>query len=162
MLAVLMMLPEPCAFMIGAACLMPMKTLRSSTSIVRSYSSTGMSSIGPTVPTMPALLKMQSSRPYSFIARPIAARMSSSVATSVRWYTALEPSSAASRAPASSWMSATTMRAPSAANSRTVASPMPLAPPVITAALPSSLPMPTSRFFVGCRMVGERAVTNQS
>src|SRR4051812_16849020 len=37
--------------------------------------------------------------------------------------------------------SAMTTRAPSATNSRTVASPMPLAPPVIMATLPSSCPM---------------------
>ena len=48
--------PEPCAFMIGEACLMPRNTLLSSTSMVRSYSSTEVASKGPMAPPKPALL----------------------------------------------------------------------------------------------------------
>ena len=51
------------------------------------------------------------------------------------------PSSAAIRWPRSASTSAITTLAPSAMNSRVVASPMPLAAPVITARMPSSLPM---------------------
>ena len=136
-----MMLPLPCAFMTGAACFMPRKTPRRSTAIVRSYSSIGVDSIGPTAPPKPALLNMQSRRPNSWSARSTAPFTSASSATSVCWYTAAPPSVSASVSPFASCTSAITTRAPSATNRRTVPSPMPLAPPVMIATLSSSRPM---------------------
>src|SRR4030095_15022292 len=60
---------------------------------------------------------------------------SASRLTSVCTYATRAPSSTASRAPWSSWMSAISTDAPSRAKRRTVPSPMPLAPPVMRATL---------------------------
>jgi hypothetical protein len=54
------------------------------------------------------------------------------------WTAAAASSSTASASPRSRCMSAMTTLAPSSTNNRTVASPMPLAPPVKTATLPSN------------------------
>ena len=88
----------------------------------------------------PALLNMQSSRPKRSTARSTSAAISASCMTSARANTALPPSNRASRSPRSADRPAMTTRAPSAANSRAVASPMPLVAPVMIATLPSSLP----------------------
>ena len=53
---------------------------------------------------------------------------------------AASPSAAAAAWPASTWMSATTTRAPSSTKRWAVARPMPLAPPVMTATCPSRRP----------------------
>src|SRR2546422_113142 len=68
--------------------------------------------------------------------------------TSAWTYVARAPTSAATSRPRSSWMSAGTTEAPSSMKRRTVASPMPLAPPVTSAILPFSrcmrvIPPPT-------------------
>ena len=68
--------------------------------------------------------------------------MSPSRATSAATKRQRSPSSRASRSPRFSSRSASTTEAPSAMNSRAVASPMPLAAPVITARLPASLSRP--------------------
>src|SRR6266536_1928485 len=143
-LAVLMMDPPPCFFMTGAACLIPRNTPRRSTPTVASKPSTGTSSIFPPTPPYPALLKMQSSRPKRLRVSSTAACTSGSRLTSVWTYSARDPSSPVRRRPRSSWMSATMTDAPSSTKSRTVASPMPLAPPVINATLPLRRVMPPS------------------
>ena len=62
--------------------------------------------------------------------------------------------SSASCEPRSSWISAMTTRAPCSTKRRTVPSPMPLAPPVMIATLPSSCPMRSPRMrFVPLRTV---------
>ena len=147
-LAVLRMLPERCRFMTGAACLMPRKTPLSSTSNVMSYSSTLVLSIGPSAPPKPALLKRQSSRPQRATAVSTAASTSVSSVTLTCANAPSAPSSRASSCPLSSCMSAITTRAPSTANRRTVAAPIPLAPPVTSATLPSSFPITSLRFLV--------------
>src|SRR6266545_6005228 len=143
-LAVLMMEPPPCVFMTGAACLMPRNTPRRSTPMVASKPSTGTSWIFPPTPPYPALLKMQSSRPKRLPVSSTAACTSGSRLTSAWTYPARDPSSPVRRRPRSSWMSATITDAPSSTKSRTVASPMPLAPPVINATLPLRRVMPPS------------------
>lgn len=60
-LEVLRITPDSRGFITRAACLAPRNTDRNSTAIVNSYSSSGISSIGPIAPTIPALLNMQSS-----------------------------------------------------------------------------------------------------
>lgn len=85
MLAVLMMLPAPAGSMTAAACFTPKNTPRSSTPIVRSYSSALISAIEPVTPSAPALLNMTSRPPKLFVASAIAARTSSSRETSVWW-----------------------------------------------------------------------------
>ena len=82
MLVVLKITPECCGFMTRAACFIPRNTDRSSTAIVNSYSSIGISSIPPCVPTIPALLNMQSSRPNSRTAVSTALATSGSAVTS--------------------------------------------------------------------------------
>ena len=69
-------------FMTRAACLMPRNTDRSSTAIVKSYSSTGISSIGPRAPRMPALLNIPSSVPNCSTAPSTVDAISSSFVTS--------------------------------------------------------------------------------
>src|SRR5258708_40200506 len=87
---------------------------------------------------------MISSLPNSLTARATAVRTSVSLATSVFWKTALPPFSPHSRttaAPPSSFRSAITTAAPSPAKRMAVPRPIPLAAPVITATLFSSLPI---------------------
>src|SRR4051794_15642321 len=87
---------------------------------------------------MPALLKRTSRPPNRSIAAAYIAWTSPGLVTSA--CTNSPSISAASAAPSSSARSATTTCAPSAANRRALARPMPLAAPVMTATLPSSLP----------------------
>src|SRR3954447_18843122 len=88
---------------------------------------------------MPALLKRTSKRPWRSTPAVTARSTAASSVTSAR---ALEPpsSSAASRSFSSSMPTRCTL-APSATNSRAVASPIPLSPPVISATLSSSRPI---------------------
>src|SRR5260370_798441 len=170
MLVVFKITPECCGFMTRAACFMPRNTDRSSTAIVNSYSSSGISSIPPCVPTIPALLNMQSSRPNSRTAASTAPATSGSDVTSQCRKRDRSPSSAATRCPRSSWMSVRSTLAPSACISRAVASPSPLAAdhhcgpgdisepaghrPVDVAPLTAmtAAALATSRLRVGCRV----------
>src|SRR5688500_6256885 len=112
--------------------------------MVVSYSSEAVSSGGPETPPKPALLKTTSRRPKRSTAVAMAACTCFSSTTLHATAAAESPSSRASASPTSAWRSAMTTRAPSATNFRTVAAPIPLAPPVTTATLPSSLPMRAS------------------
>lgn len=144
--AVLMMDPPvPCGIMTRAACLVPSITERTRMAKVSSQASASSSVIGPNAPPMPALLNTTSSCPKASTASSVIAATSSSTATSVRVKRArsLRPapvSSSMNACPASALRSPITTEAPSARNSSTVDRPMPLAPPVITAALPASRP----------------------
>jgi hypothetical protein len=136
-----MMLPLPCGRMTLAAALMPRNTPRRCTASVWSHPETSMSSMLPTEPGTPALLNMTSRPPNSRRQVLTALSTSASSDTSVVTKTARSPSSDASRLPRPVSTSASSTLAPSVTNSRAVASPMPLAAPVITARLPSSLPI---------------------
>ena len=88
---------------------------------------------------MPAQLTAQSSEPNSLSEAATIASASASTATSTRIPTACPPAELMASATAeafSPFMSVTTTEAPSCANALAVASPMPLPPPVTTAALP--------------------------
>src|SRR5499427_8746029 len=93
---------------------------------------------------MPALLTRMSRRP-NFCAAPLTkSRHAASVPTSACVKTTLAPtvsSSAATRWPRPPSRSQNATLAPSATKRLTVASPIPDAPPVTAATLPSSLPM---------------------
>src|SRR5690348_912028 len=94
-----------------------------SNSVVRIESSSGGE--------IPALLKAMSTPPYSFTAAWNSSRTSGSEVTSTATYR--PPTSVAALPPASSSASPQTTLAPSAANRRAVASPIPLPAPVTTA-----------------------------
>ena len=83
MLPLLMMLPEPCFFMWGAACFMPSMTLRTSVAIAASKRSTSSPSMPPVCAGPPALLNRQSILPNFSTASAISARIWSSTVTSV-------------------------------------------------------------------------------
>ena len=106
---------------------------------------------------MPALLMRMSRRP-NFSAAPLTkARHAASVPTSACVKATLAPaasSSAATRWPRSPSRSQNATLAPSATKRLTVASPIPDAPPVTAATLPSSLPM-----FVPFHCIAKRAST---
>src|SRR5438105_1035656 len=106
---------------------------------------------------MPALLMRRSSRP-NFCAAPLTkARHAASVPTSACVKATLAPavsSSAATRWPRSPSRSQNATLAPSATKRLTVASPIPDAPPVTAATLPSSLPM-----FATLHCITKRAST---
>src|SRR5207302_7962819 len=91
---------------------------------------------------------MQSSRPKRATVSATAPATSASRLTSARTWAAPAPSSAARRRPPSASTSAMTTAAPSATNRRTVASPMPLAPPVTSATFFAS------RFTAGASAAG--------
>src|SRR5215475_3855406 len=140
-LEVLMMLPYPCGRMTRAAARMPRNTPRRCTPRVWSQLATSISSMPPIEPGTPALLNMTSRPPNTCTQVATARSTSASLETSVGTNAARSPSSEASRPPRAASTSARITLAPSAANSRAVASPIPLAAPVITARLPSSLPI---------------------
>ena len=106
---------------------------------------------------MPALLTRMSRRP-NFSAAPLTkARHAASVPTSACVKATLAPaasSSAATRWPRSPSRSQNATLAPSATKRLTVASPIPDAPPVTAATLPSSLPM-----FATFHCIAKRAST---
>ena len=129
-----MMQPLPCGFITRAACFMPNTTLPTS----RRMTSANCSSV--TVSTLlrspaPALLNRQSRRPKRSTVWSIRAAMSASRMTSVRMKVASPPSSRVSASPFSALRPARTILAPSSAQRRAVASPMPLVPPVMTMTL---------------------------
>ena len=90
-------------------------------------------------PPMPALFIMMSSQPYVETAALTALSTSDSLVTSQWTNVAGDSKSLQTSRANSSWMSAITTLAPWRENNRAVASPMPLAPPVIRATFPSSL-----------------------
>ena len=125
--------------MYGRAALQQRYTEVRLTSCTRRHASRSVSRIeSSSGGLIPALLNAMSSLPYFSTAVAKSRSTSSLLATSVCTY--VPPTSAASASPASSLRSATTTVAPSCANRRTVANPMPEQPPVTTATLPSSLP----------------------
>ena len=133
------MLPPPWGIITRAACFIPRNTLRVSTANVRSQCSTSVSTSGPNAPPMPALLNITSSRPKPSTAAATSAATWSSSLTSVR-STRSRSWSATSLINVSllaSLRSPTTTRAPSSRNRSTVALPIPLEPPVMTATLPA-------------------------
>src|SRR5215472_19198903 len=137
----LMIEPPPAAFIGPIAAFMPSQQPTAFTSRIRRKSSRGMSAIGANFST-PALLTSTSSLPKVSTAAATAAAHSASLVTSWWMYRQDCPSSpAATLAPLSSRTSPKTTRAPSATKWRTCDLPIPRAPPVISATLPSSRPM---------------------
>src|SRR5580700_506421 len=132
----------PPALVIGSiTAFMPSQQPTAFTSSTRRKSASGMSAIGANV-RMPALFTSTSGGPNASVASATAAAQSASLVTS--WWRYLQdssPSWPATNAPLSSSTSPKTTRAPSATKCRTWDLPMPLAPPVISATLPSSRPM---------------------
>src|SRR5262245_10541252 len=86
---------------------------------------------------MPALLNITWRPPNCATAKSTSACTSSAFETSVSRNATASPSSLATSFPRSAFTSAMTTRAPSAANSSTVARPIPLAPPVTMATFPA-------------------------
>ena len=134
----LIILPRSAGFMTRAACFMPKNTPLISTASERFHSSAGVVSIGPTAPTMPALLNIISSLPNRLTARSTSAATWSSCVTSQTAKAAWSPNCAAKASPGPRCISPMTTLQPSAINRLAVAAPMPIAPPVITATLFSS------------------------
>ena len=85
---------------------------------------------------MPALLTTMSSWPNSFTVAATASAQAASLLTSWAMNTLRGPSSAASARPSSASTSVMATLAPSASSRRTIAAPMPRAPPVTSAVLP--------------------------
>ena len=131
-------LPDP--RMAGIAALVPRNTPLALMSIIRSQPSMVWVSTLPPF-QMPALLTRMCSPPNRSIAVSTACCQSASLVTS-RWTnTASPPASAISAStcwPSDSSTSPRTTFAPSEANRRASAAPIPLAPPLISATLPSS------------------------
>ena len=132
--------PPPALRISGMAALVPRKTPLPLTSMMRSHSSSVQSSTMP-LPTMPALLTRMSSLPNLETAVATASRQSASLVTSSRTKTQSPPASlisASVRRPSSSRISPMTTFAPSRASILASAAPMPLAPPLTSATLPST------------------------
>src|SRR3954447_6524230 len=120
----------------GTPCLMTWKAPRTWTASTRANSSLGYSTTGATAPLMPALLKRTSRRPCRSTPASIARLTASSSVTSATALEALsEPRSSTALRSLASAMPTRCTRAPSATNSRAVASPIPLSPPVISTTL---------------------------
>src|SRR6266545_7066718 len=146
--AVLMIEPLPCRCMCGIAYLQQRNTLVVFTLSTRSQASRPVIRIeSSSGGEMPALLNAMSTRPYRSATPSNKARTDASSLTSHAQNS--PPTSAAAAFPASSAMSTQTSRAPSAANRRTVASPIPLPAPVTTATRPSSLCTRPSSLIMG-------------
>src|SRR3954451_4432200 len=134
-----MMEPPPCERICWMAYLLHKKTDVRLTSCTRRHASIPVVRIeSSSGGEMPALLNATSSPPKVSTARSKSIRTSLSDVTSTA--TNSPPISLAAAAPVASSTSAHTTRAPSDANRRTVASPMPLPAPVTTATLPVSRP----------------------
>src|SRR6476660_8513478 len=99
MLPLLIMLPEPCRRIWGAACFMPSITLRTNVAIPASKRAASRPSMPPVCAGPPALLNRQSMRPNFSTAWPISARICSSTVTSVWRNTQTAPSLLASASP---------------------------------------------------------------
>src|SRR3569833_4417283 len=127
-----MIAPRPCACMYGMTYLQHRYTLVRLTSCTRRHASRPVDRIeSSSGGEMPAVLKAMSTEPYACWAKEYIPRTSSSSVTAAR--TNSPPTSSATPFPVVSSTSATPTRAPSSARRRAVASPMPLAPPVMTA-----------------------------
>ena len=130
-----------------------MKTPLTLTAMMRSQSSSVVSSI-PLRIKIPALFTRISSLPYVRTTVSTAARQSASLVTLRCTYIASPPAariSASTLWPSSSKTSPKTTVAPSRQNSLASVSPWPLAPPLISATFPSSLPMGPSSQKAGER-----------
>src|SRR3954451_22107887 len=139
-LEVMMMLPP--SGRCGTPCLMTWKAPRTWTASTRANWSLGCSTTGATAPLMPALLKSTSRRPCRSTPASIARLTASSSVTSATALAALSaPSSSTALPSLASSMPTRCTRAPAATNSRAVASPIPLSPPVISTTLSSSRAM---------------------
>src|SRR5262245_46966361 len=135
--------PPPCAIICLAASCIPIRTPRPLMPMMRAQSSSVASRNWPAL-LMPALLNMTSSLPK---ARTAAAIIALTLARSITFTCraiALPPSlpmAAATRSAAARSMSATATRAPWAARSRAIPSPMPRPPPVTMIDFPSTKPV---------------------
>src|SRR5215470_12117657 len=126
----------------GRPCLSRWNAPSTWTSTTWRNTSVGYSAIGAMTPLMPALLNSTSRPPNRSTACASATITWSSSVTSVTLQLPTSgPSSAAAAASRSADRPARCTRAPSAANSRAVARPIPLSPPVIRATLFSSRAM---------------------
>ena len=137
----LMIDPPPARRMAGITLLVPRNTPLALMSIMRSQSSTVVSSIRPP-PPMPALLTRTFSLPKRLWATPTAFCQSDSLVTSRRAKAASPPfalMSASTPRPSASRTSPMTTCAPSRANINASAAPIPRAAPLINATLPASL-----------------------
>ena len=132
--------PPPARRIDGCTVFMPRNAPVRLVSITRRHSSIASSAIGSTAST-PALLTSTEIGPNASSAKLTAACHEPSSVTSSAAKRAPSPSSSATAAPSASSTSPTTTRAPSAASARACASPIPRAPPVTSATLPSSLAM---------------------
>ena len=133
--------PPPASRIAGIAALVPRNTPLALMSITRSHSSSLVSSTLLTTP-MPALLTSMSNFPKRLTAADTADPQADSSVTSSLTNTHSPPASliaASVRRPSSSSTSPITTFAPSCANILASVAPMPLAPPLISATLPSSL-----------------------
>ncbi len=130
--------PRPASVIAPAAYLAPSIVPITLIARTRSISSAGIASIGLKC-TIAALLMRISSWPKRWTVAATTRSQSASERTSSFSKTALSPISAAVSRPLSSMTSHSTTLAPSAANSRAVAAPIPCAAPVIIATLPASL-----------------------
>ncbi len=136
------MLPRSRASMPGRtawqACSVPLRF----TSITRSHSSSVIKCTGPP-PATPAEFTSKSICPYSVSTSATARPTAPLSRTSSLWSGPASASSTASSQspPMDFWRSMPAMRAPSWANRRAIAAPIPEAAPVITATFPSRRPM---------------------
>ena len=135
------MTPPPPAFIEAATARIPRNTPVRLTLITRFHSARAVAATG-VKPTTPALLIKMSTGPSSFTTSATTAAQLSSSATSKWRYS--PPTCLATTAPCSSSTSHTTTLAPSAAKIAQSAAPIPWAPPVTIATLPSNLPMISS------------------
>src|SRR5713101_3933700 len=132
------MAPRPAFSMSGMACFIPRKTPLALTSMSRSHADT-LKVSGSKVPLMPALFTRMSSLPKLDRVAAIASCQAASLVTSRRTNRPASPRPSATFRPSASSTSATTTLAPSLAKMLTSLCPMPRAPPVTSATLPSSL-----------------------
>src|SRR4051794_25717381 len=146
--AMLTIAPPPLSLKCGTPYFAPKKQDLGLTCMSRSQSD---SSNSVTLPERcaPALLTMTSMPPMNSAAPPMSACISCALDTSVRTKRARSPPFSAFTVSTVSWApsslrSPTTTRAPSLANRRAVALPIPVAAPVITASFPSSCIFSTS------------------
>src|SRR5690348_8169201 len=137
----LMIEPPPAAFISPITAFRPSQHPTAFTSRTRRNSASGISAIRANVST-PALFTSTSSLPKASAASATAAAQPASLVTSWWMYRHdFSSNSAASAAPLSSSTSPNTTRAPWATRWRTCDLPIPRAPPVISATLPSSRPI---------------------
>src|SRR6266511_144786 len=129
MLAILTRLPERCSIIRVSACLHTMNVPVRLTRMTRSHSAAARRWIGPP-PATPAAFRTTSSRPWS---ATIASIASATAASSVTSTICVSPSGPGSRSTPATF-------APSSANRRAHASPIPDAAPVTSATLPSRRP----------------------